>query len=116
LATVLRENKDHALIQATGENVITLGDGNVVNVRNEGPFQQLSRLKDLITDSDAVSEDTKMDVAVDTKTLKTQLAKHDPDKQIVERLWQRISSVADVAGLASFVITIEPTVRQLLGG
>jgi hypothetical protein len=68
-------------IQATGENVITLGDGTVVNVRNEGLFQQLNQLKEQITDSDAVSEDMKMDVAVDIETLKTQLAKHDPDKR-----------------------------------
>lgn len=58
----------------------------------------------------------KMDVAVDIETLKTQLAKHDPDKQIVQRLWERIARTADVAGLAGFVITIEPAVRQLLGG
>jgi hypothetical protein len=103
-------------IQATGENVITLGDGNVVNVRNERLFQQLNQLKDRITDSDAVSEDVKMDVAVDIETLKTQLAKHDPDRQVVERLWERIGRAADVAGLAGFVMTIEPAVRQLLGG
>lgn len=103
-------------IQATGENVITLGDGNVVNVRNEGLFQQLNQLKEQITDSYAVSEDMKMDAAVDIETLKTQLAKHDPDKQIVQRLWERIARAADVAGLAGFVATIEPAVRQLLGG
>jgi hypothetical protein len=101
-------------IQATGENVITLGDGNVVNVRYEGLFQKLNELKDRITDSDA-PEDTKLDAAVNIETLKTQLAKHDPDKQVVQHLWSRISQAADVAGLAGFVITIEPMVRQLLG-
>jgi len=102
-------------IQATGENVITLGDGNVVNARYEGLFQQLNELKSRITDSDA-PEDTKLDVAVDIETLKTQLAKHDPDKAVVERLWARISQAADIAGLAGFAVTIEPIVRQLLGG
>jgi len=103
-------------IQATGENVITLGDGNVVNVRNEGLFQQLNQLKEQLTDSDAVSEDMKMDVAVDIETLKTQLAKHDPDKQVVGRLWERIAKAADIASLAGLVTTIEPAIRQLLGG
>lgn len=102
-------------IHATGENVITLGDGNVVNVRYEGLFQKLNELKERITDSDA-PEDTKLDAAVDIETLKTQLAKHDPDKQVVEHLWARISRAADIAGLAGFVVTIEPIVRQLLGG
>jgi len=102
-------------IQATGENVIALGDGNMVNVRYEGLFQRLNELKDRITDSDA-PEDTKLDAAVDIETLKTQLAKHDPDKSVVEHLWGRISRAADVAGLAAFVVTVEPMVRQLLGG
>lgn len=102
-------------IQATGANVITMGDGNVVNVRNEDLFQKLNELKEGITDSDAVPEHTKLDIAVDIETLKTQLAKHDPDKQVVEHLWGRISKVADMAGLAGFVITIAPMVQQLLG-
>jgi hypothetical protein len=103
-------------IEATGENVITLGDGNVVNVRNQGLLQQLNELKERITDSEAVPEDTKLDLAVDIETLKTQLAKHDPDKQVVQRLWDRISKVADVASLAGLIVAIEPGVRQLLGG
>jgi len=102
-------------IQATGENVITLGDGNVVNVKYEGLFQKLNELKELITDSDA-PDDAKMDAAVNIETLKTQLAKHDPDAEIVEHLWNRIGRVADIAGLTGFVMTVEPMVRQLLGG
>lgn len=103
-------------IEATGESVVTVGDGNVVNVRNQGLFQQLNELKDQIIESDVVPEETKLDIAVDIETLKTQLAKHDPDKQVVERLWERIAKVADVASLAGLVAAIEPGVRQLLGG
>jgi hypothetical protein len=103
-------------IEATGESVVTVGDGNVVNVRNQGLFQQLNDLKEQIIESDAVPEDTKMDVAVDIETLKTQLAKHDPDRQVVQRLWERIGKVADVASLAGLVLAIEPSVNALLGG
>lgn len=44
------------------------------------------------------------------------LAKHDPDKQIVQRLWDRIGKVADIASLAGLVVAIEPGVQKLLGG
>ena len=103
-------------IEATGESVVTVGDGNVVNVRNQGLFQQLNELKDRIIESDVVTEETKLDVAVDIETLKSQLAKHDPDRQVIERLWERIAKVADIASLAGLVVAIEPGVRQLLGG
>jgi hypothetical protein len=49
-----------------------MGDDNVANVRNQRLFQQLNELKKRITDSDAVSEHVKMDVAVDVETRKTQ--------------------------------------------
>lgn len=103
-------------IEATGESVVTVGDGNVVNVRNQALFQQLNALKERIIDSESVSEETKLDVAVDIETLKTQLAKHDPDREVVQRLWDRIGKVADVASLAALVAAIEPGIRQLLTG
>jgi hypothetical protein len=103
-------------IEATGESVVTVGDGNVVNVRNQTLFQQLHDLKERIIESDAVSEETKLDIAIDIETLMTQLAKHDPDRQVVQRLWDRIGKVADVASLAGLVAMIEPGIRQLLSG
>ena len=101
-------------IQATGANVITMGDGNMVNVKNEGLFQKLTTLKELITNADGLDEDAKLDAVVDIETLNTQLAKHDPDPSVVDRLWSRISRAADLAGLAAAAASIEPLVRQLI--
>ncbi len=60
-------------------------------------FQRLSELKELITDSETVPEDVKLEAAVDIETLKAQLTKHDPDREVVARLWPRVAKAADVA-------------------
>jgi hypothetical protein len=45
--------------------------------------------KELITNADGLDEDAKLDAVVDIETLNTQLAKHDPDPSVVDRLWSR---------------------------
>ena len=99
-------------IQATGQNVITLGDGNVVQVDYRQLFQQLSELKQRLIESDALPEDAKFDAAVDIETVKDQLAKPTPDREVVNRLWPRIARAADMAGLASFANDL----GQAIGG
>jgi subtilisin family serine protease len=101
-------------IQATGANVITLGDGNYVNVKHQGMFTKLSELKEALTASPALSDTEKLEVAVDIETLKDQLVKPVPDREVVGRLWPRIEKAAAVAGLGSFVLELGQLAQKLL--
>jgi len=101
-------------IHATGSSVITLGDGNYVNVHHQRLFESLSELKDAISQSDQLSESEKLDVAVDIETVKDQLAKATPDSGILTRLWPRIEKAANVAGLASLTLEIGGLIQQLV--
>jgi len=58
-------------INATGTNVITLGDGNVVNARFSELHERLNDLKSRITSSADLSEKQKFDAAVDIESFKT---------------------------------------------
>jgi hypothetical protein len=100
-------------IQATGSNVITLGDGNLVHVEFRQLFQQLTELKERIADSPALNDADKLEVSIDIETLKDQLAKPSPDQGIVARLWPRIAKAADLAGLVSLVAAMAPAVEAL---
>lgn len=102
-------------IHASGSNVITLGDGNVVNVEHRQLFQQLTELKQRIVESDRLPDTEKFDIAVDIETVKDQLAKPRPDRAVVARLWPRIEKAANVAGLSEFVVGAAQAVSQLLG-
>ncbi len=100
-------------VNATGTNVITLGDGNVVNARFSELRERLDGLKSQITSSAALSEKQKFDAAVDIESFKDQLAKESQDKNILGALWTGIERVASIAGLVDAVQKILPFISPL---
>ena len=101
-------------ITATGENVITLGDGNLVNARFSELREHLNELKTQITSSPMLDEKQKFDAAVDIESIKDQLAKESPDKTIIGHLWSGIDRVAKLAGMAEAIGRVWPLFRGLL--
>jgi hypothetical protein len=101
-------------INASGASVITLGDGNYVNVQFQALFRKLSELKEGITQATALNEGDKLDVAVDIETLKDQLAKEHPDRVVVSGLWPRINQAASLAGLTSLGLEVATLVQKLV--
>ena len=87
-------------INATGTNVITLGDGNVVNAKFADLHKELSKIKEAASES-TLDEAKKLDVVVDIEGIKNQLIKAEPDKTIVGHLWKKIEKVATLGGFAS---------------
>jgi hypothetical protein len=86
-------------IEATGQNIITLGDGNQVDARFQALGESLAELRDAITSSTGLDESQKMELVVDVDTLQMQLARSTPDRNLVSRLWEGINRAASVAGL-----------------
>jgi hypothetical protein len=103
-------------ITATGTNVITLGDGNVVNAKFSELREQLDELKADISSCSALEEKQKLDLTADIETVKDQLAKENPDKTIVAQLWSSIDRLASLAGLADAIHKVWPYIQPLIGG
>ncbi len=101
-------------ITATGTNVVTLGDGNVVNARFSPLREQLDGLKSQITSTSTLGEKEKLDVVADIESLKDQLAKESPDRTIIGHLWQSIDGVAKVAGMVEAGQKVWEFIRPLL--
>lgn len=100
-------------INATGTNVITLGDGNVVNAKFENLHNELSKIKEAASVS-TLNDTEKLDVVVDIDSIKDQLIKAEPDKTIVRHLWSRIEDVATLGGFASALTQAAPCISTLL--
>jgi len=100
-------------ISATGTNVITLGDGNVVNARFADLHSELTNLKNAVAES-ALPEEQKLDLSVDIESIKDQLAKSQPDKTIIGRLWERIQNEATLGGIMDAVEKVTPLIYSLL--
>lgn len=84
-------------ITATGKNIITLGDGNVVNAEFSELNDALTELKEAITVAHEINESEKLSLAADIESIKDQLAKPQPNRSIIRMLWDGL------AGLSSFV-------------
>jgi len=100
-------------IKATGTNVITLGDGNVVNAQFASLHSELTKLKKAVVTS-SLDDSQKLDVSVDIESIKDQLAKANPDKTLISHLWQQIQDIATVGGFVDVVSKVAPLIAGLL--
>jgi hypothetical protein len=101
-------------ISATGSNVITLGDGNVVNAQYSELHTLLNDLKGAIATSHNLSEAEKLEFAVDVESIKNQLAKARPNKPIISQLWNGLQKLAPLAGIAEMIVRVAPLIQDLL--
>jgi hypothetical protein len=102
-------------IEATGQNIITVGDGNQVNAKFADAAQALAELKEALKVACSLSEQQKVDVVGDIDSIQSQLAKAEPNRSVVSTLWTGIERVASVAGLAEKLIKVAGYLSGMLG-
>ncbi len=100
-------------IEATGQNIITLGDGNQVNAKFGDLGESLAELRDAITQSDA-PDAKKMELVADIDTIQSQLAKPEPNRSIVKAAWETVKGAATVNGCISLVQKVSGLIAGFL--
>lgn len=100
-------------IEATGQNIITLGDGNQVNAQFTDLGNALAELRDAITNSEA-PEAEKVGYVADIHTIQTQLAKPQPSKGIIQAAWATVKGAAAIGGCASFVGRVQELIQGVM--
>jgi hypothetical protein len=93
-------------IEATGQNIITVGDGNQVNARYQDTASALVELKQALLQSPAVSEAEKLDIVADVDSIQSQLAKADPNRTVIQGAWETVKKLDTVMGLADKVTKV----------
>ena len=100
-------------IEATGQNIITLGDGNQINAQ----FGELGRgLVDLraAVIASSESEEQKMAIVADIETIQSQLAKSRPNPGIVAAAWESVKAAAVIDGCANLVQHVAALITPLI--
>lgn len=92
-------------IEATGRNIITVGDGNQVNESFADVATALVDLKKVILESEEVSEPSKLDAVADIESIQNQLAKTAPNRTIIQSAWETIRNLNAVGGLTEKIAT-----------
>jgi hypothetical protein len=100
-------------INATGQNIITLGDGNQINAEFGELGKALVELRDGITNSNAPEAD-KMSFVADIETIQSQLAKPAPNKGIISAAWESVKAAAAISGCADLVTHASSFISGLL--
>lgn len=98
-------------IEATGQNIITLGDGNQINAQFSELGSTLVELRNAIAQS-AATEADKLALVADIETIQSQLAKPTPNKSIIAAAWQTLKTAATIDGCVDLV----SKVARLTGG
>lgn len=99
--------------QGSGQNVVTVGDNNVVNVRFAPLIDDLDALKQEL-DNSTLAEELKHDAMADIESIKSQLRKNNPDVSTTRNLWSAVDKSAKLAGLASTAMSIGKALGELL--
>jgi hypothetical protein len=101
-------------ISATGQNVITLGDGNIVNAQYAALHAELERLREAVINNPRLEDSQKVDLVSDIETVKDQLAKSQPNRKVLTHLWTAIEVAVTAAGMVDLVNRITPLISGLL--
>lgn len=109
-----RDRFEGIRIEATGQNIITLGDGNQVNASFKVLGEALSELREAIKQSKKISETQKMELVVDVDTLQAQLARPSPNRPLISQLWEAINRAASLAGLTDAAMKVAGFMGALL--
>lgn len=102
-------------ISATGQNVITLGDGNIVNAQYAALHTELEHLREAVIANSYLDDSKKVDLVSDIETVKDQLAKRDPNKRVIGHLWKAIEVAVTGAGMVDIINRVTPLIVGLLG-
>ncbi|MBE0608020.1 MAG: hypothetical protein IH609_01430 [Dehalococcoidia bacterium] len=100
-------------IEATGQNIITLGDGNQINAKFNELGSTLVELREAITRA-PISEADKLAFAADIDTIQSQLAKPAPNKSIVAAAWEYVKGAASVDGCANLVEKVAAFIGEVI--
>jgi hypothetical protein len=102
-------------IEATGQNIITVGDGNQVNAQYQDAAGALVELKQALLQSTSVTEAQKLDGVADIDSIQSQLAKSSPNRGIIQGAWEAMKKLDIVVGLADKVVRVATLLGPFLG-
>jgi hypothetical protein len=95
--TVFRKPESTSHVNITNiQGVTIIGDGNIVNAEFTDLSRALEELDKAIADSPELSDVQKLDAAGDLSTIRTQIAKKNPNRSIIKAAWDSLQSIATI--------------------
>jgi hypothetical protein len=100
-------------IEATGQNIITVGDGNQVDAKFGNIGEALAELRNAITAAE-IGELEKLTYVADIETVQSQLAKPAPNRSIIAAAWESVKGAAAINGCSALVTKVAGLIGQFI--
>jgi hypothetical protein len=102
-------------IEATGQNIITIGDGNQIDAKFEGVGNTLAAFKDAVRGAKDLSEATKLAIVADVESMQAQLAKPEPTRPVLRAIWAGVEKLVTGTTLAANAATVATALAPVIG-
>jgi len=98
-----------------GVTNIVAGDSNVIiNSQYVDLYKDLDLLSEAIQKSGSFNDEEKLNFVGEINTIKAQLTKTKPDRDIIRRVWNKLKTLATVPGIVSFFEQVAKLIGVLL--
>jgi len=103
------------LSNVQGVTTIVVGDSNVVsNTQYVNLYRSLDILASEIRKSELLSDEDKLNYVGEIETIKSQLMKSKPDKNIIKKAWENLKPLATISGIMSFFQEVANLIGNLI--
>jgi hypothetical protein len=113
--TMFRKPESTSHINITNiQGVTVVGDGNIVNTGFTNLAKALDELDKAIGQSRELTDEQKLDAAGDLTTIRTQIAKKNPNRTVIAAAWESLKQVAPLATIASAAANVGQLIAKYL--
>ncbi len=99
-----------------GMTTIVMGNSNMVIINSQyiDLYKNLDLLSASIQKIDSLSDKDKLNYIGEIETIKSQITKPNPDKNIVQKAWEKLKPLATISGIASFFEKVSKLISALI--
>lgn len=114
LSQFRRENKLAGVNITNLQGVVSIGDNNFIQNEFSDLFRLLDCMGKQLRISQELDDQEKINYQADIETIKAQLVKPKPDKEIVGKAWNALKGIATIGGVVGFYEKIVPIIQHLV--
>lgn len=96
------------------QGVTVVGDGNIVNTQYSDLYRNLNLLAREVMKTDRLSDEEKLNYFAEINTIKSQLSKLSPDKDIIAKIWDKLKPLSTISGIVGFFEKVGVLIGLLL--
>jgi hypothetical protein len=96
------------------QGVAVVGDNNFVYSQYDALYRGLNLLDEEIRRSDYFSDEQKLNYRAEIETIKSQLAKSEPNRGILRSAWEGLRALATVGGIVGLFLQVKTLIEPLI--